>query len=48
MKKLLNKITQTVVDTQMIRTKKNTFQLELKNRLTALNIIAHKSSNEEA
>ena len=34
--KLLNKNTQTRVDTQMIGTKKNTFQLELKNRFTAL------------
>ena len=37
MRKLLNKNTRTRVDTQMIGTKKNTFQLELKkNRLTAL------------
>ena len=35
-RKLLNKNTQTRVDTQMIGTKKNTFQLILKNRLTAL------------
>ena len=35
-RKLLNKNTQTRVDTQMIGTKKNTFQLELKNRFTAL------------
>ena len=35
-RKLLNKNTRTRVDTQMIGTKKNTFQLELKNRLTAL------------
>ena len=34
--KLLNKNTRTRIDTQMIRTKKNTFQLELKNRFTAL------------
>ena len=34
--KLLNKNTRTRVDTQMIGTKKNTFQLELKNRFTAL------------
>ena len=34
--KLLNKNTQTRVDTQRIGTKKNTFQLELKNRFTAL------------
>ena len=32
---LLNKNTRTRVDTQMIGTKKNTFQLELKNRFTA-------------
>ena len=36
MRKLLNKNTQIRVDTQTIRTKKNTFQLELKNRCTAL------------
>ena len=35
-RKLLNKDTQTRVDTQMIGTKKNTFQIELKNRFTAL------------
>ena len=35
-RKLLNKSTQTRVGTQMIGTKKNTFQLELKNRFTAL------------
>ena len=35
-RQLLNKNTQTRVDTQMIGTKKNTFQLELKNRFTAL------------
>ncbi len=36
-RKLLNKnITRTRVDTQMIGTKKNTLQLELKNRFTAL------------
>ena len=35
-RKLLNKNTRTRVDSQMIGTKKNTFQLELKNRLTAL------------
>ena len=34
-RKLLNKNTQTIVDTQMIGTKKNTFQLELKNRFAA-------------
>ena len=33
---LLNKNTRTRVDAQMIGTKKNTFQLELKNRFTAL------------
>ena len=33
---LLNKNTRTRVDTQIIGTKKNTFQLELKNRFTAL------------
>ena len=33
---LLNKNTRTRVDTRMIGTKKNTFQLELKNRFTAL------------
>ena len=35
-RKLLNKNTRTIVDTQMIGTKKYTFQLELKNRFTAL------------
>ena len=35
-RKLLNKNTRTRVDTPMIGTKKNTFQLELKNRFTAL------------
>ena len=35
-RKLLNKNTRTRVDTQMIGMKKNTFQLKLKNRLTAL------------
>ena len=35
-RKLLNKNTRTRVDTQMIGTKKNTFQLELNNRFTAL------------
>ena len=35
-RKLLNKNTRTRVDTQMIGTKKNTFQLEMKNRFTAL------------
>ena len=35
-RKLLNKNTRTRVDTRMIGTKKNTFQLELKNRFTAL------------
>ena len=35
-RKLLNKNTRTRVDIQMIGTNKNTFQLELKNRLTAL------------
>ena len=35
-RKLLNKNTRTRVDTQMIGTKKNTFQLELKSRFTAL------------
>ena len=35
-RKLLNKNTPTIVDTQIIGTKKNTFQLELKNRFTAL------------
>ena len=35
-RKLLNKNTRTRVDTQSIGTKKNTFQLELKNRFTAL------------
>ena len=35
-RKLLNKNTRTRVDTEMIGTKKNTFQLELKNGFTAL------------
>ena len=35
-RKLLNNNTRTRVDTQMIGSKKNTFQLELKNRFTAL------------
>ena len=35
-RKLLNKNTRTRVDTQMIGTKKNTFQLELQNMFTAL------------
>ena len=35
-RKLLNKNTQTRVDTQRIGTKKNTFQLEVKNKFTAL------------
>ena len=35
-RKLLNKNTQTRVDTKMIGTKKYTFQLELKNRFTAV------------
>ena len=35
-RKLLNKSTRTRVDTQMIGTKKNTFQRELKNKFTAL------------
>ena len=35
-RKLLNKNTRTRVDTQIIGMKKNTFQLELKNRFTAL------------
>ena len=35
-RKLLNKNTRTRVDTPMIGTKKNTFQLELKHRFTAL------------
>ena len=35
-RKLLNKNTQTRVDTERIGTKKNTFQLELKNRFTVL------------
>ena len=35
-RKLLNKNTRTRVDTQMIGTKKNVFQLELKNKFTAL------------
>ena len=34
--KLLNKNTRTRVDTQLIGTKKNTFQLKLKNRFTSL------------
>ena len=34
--KLLNENTRTRVDTQMIGSKKNTFQIELKNRFTAL------------
>ena len=34
--KRLNKNKRTKVDTQMIGTKKNTFQLELKHRFTAL------------
>ena len=34
-RKLLSKNTRTRVDTQLIGTKKNTFQLELKNRFTA-------------
>ena len=34
-RKLLNKNTRTRVETQMMGTKKNTFQLELKNRFTA-------------
>ena len=33
-RKLLNKNTRTRVDTQMIGTKKNTFELELKNMTT--------------
>ena len=33
---ILHKNTRTRVDTQMIGTKKNTFQLELKKRFTAL------------
>ena len=36
MSKLLNKNTQTRVDTLMIGMKKNTFQLELENRFTTL------------
>ena len=36
MRKLLNRNTRTRVDTQMIGSKKNTFQIELKNRFTAL------------
>ena len=36
MRKLLNKNTRTRVDTQTIGTKKNMFQLELKNRFTIL------------
>ena len=35
-RKLLNKDTRTRFDTQLIGTKKNTFQLELKNRFTTL------------
>ena len=35
-RKVLNKNTQTRVDPHMTGTKKNTFQLELKNRFTAL------------
>ena len=35
-RKLLNKNTQTRVDTQIIGTKKNIYQLKLKNRFTAL------------
>ena len=35
-RKILNMNTQTRVDTQIIEKKKNTFQLELKNRSTAL------------
>ena len=35
-RKLLHKNTRTRVDTQMIGTKNNTFQLELKNRFTSL------------
>ena len=35
-RKVLNKNTRTRVDTQIIGTKKNTFQLELKNKFTAL------------
>ena len=35
-RKLLNKNTRTRVDTKMIGTKNNTFQLELKNRFTSL------------
>ena len=35
-RKLLNKNTRTRVDTQMIGTKKNTSQIELKNRFIAL------------
>ena len=35
-KKVINKNTRTRVDTQMTGTKKNTFQLELKNRFTTL------------
>ena len=35
-RKLLNKNTRTRVDIQMIGTKKNTFQIELKKRFTAL------------
>ena len=35
-RKFLNNNTQTRVDTQMNRTRKNTFQLELRNRFTAL------------
>ncbi len=35
-RKVLNKNTRTRVDTQITGTKKNAFQLELKNRFTAL------------
>ena len=35
-RKPINENTQIRVDTQMITTKKNTFQIELKNRFTAL------------
>ena len=38
-RKLLNKNTRTRVDTQIIGTKKNMFQLELKNRFTALEVL---------
>ena len=44
-RKLLNKNTRTRVDTQMIGTKKNTFQLELKNRFTKC--IEHSKTNQE-